>query len=152
MPDRIYAHFSGIGGELFASLAIAFVNLAAYLTSDDWDKLLGPLGCLVLSIIMLGVFISHARNRMRREDARNEARERESERRHEDGMKAQKMLYEAHAIKMESFLTQQMAASLEQIKANLRQSSATSEMARSIEKLAFQIQGCQHRKTTETPL
>lgn len=36
----------------------------------DWATIVGPTSGLVISVVMLGIFIKHSRDRIRREDAR----------------------------------------------------------------------------------
>lgn len=112
--------------EFLAAFPVIVGGILPQFTDEEWNRITGPVSGLVISFLMLMVMVMFGRSRIKKDDARERAREaieearrkedkEEREKRHRESMAQQDKL----ADKFESLHETQMKAYLEQAKAQL---------------------------------
>jgi hypothetical protein len=136
-------HSPHIEPPLAAAAAIPPLVMA-FFTPDDWQRFLGPLGGLALSIAMLGVMLAFARSRIKREDERARQDREDRDKRHKEQLDELRESRGDHKAAMQQI----MALTAESIKAQGRSTVAVESVDRTLQYLTKELEcrPCQAKK------
>lgn len=116
------------------TIAIASVwtaSVTGWLSDKDWERIVGPFGGLVVSLLMLLVLIRHSAARLRRDDERAKHEREERERRHVEAMAIQRALGE----RLDAQTERVMELTAESIKAQGKTALAIQSVDRTLQSL-----------------
>jgi hypothetical protein len=99
-------------------------GITSWITDEDFNRLVGPWGGFVVSIVLCAILLRHSAKRIKREDDRaaNDATERE--RRHQENLAKQSEI----AVKFEAVTDKVTQTQLETVKALLRLSHSNENL------------------------
>lgn len=114
-----------------AAATLVIASLTSWITDEDWNRLVGPWGGFLVSILLCAILLRHSAKRIKREDQREDERMRreearaekesvERERRHKESIAAA----EAAAAKYEGLTREVMAIQVETAKVMMRLSKS----------------------------
>jgi len=72
-----------------AAATLVIASLTSWITKEDWDRLVGPWGGFLVSIILCALLLRHSAKRIKKEDERTAKDNEERERRHKESMEKQ---------------------------------------------------------------
>jgi hypothetical protein len=110
--------------ETTAGIAVTLASITGWLSDKDWERMIGPWGGMMISVVMLGILLRHSAKRITKEDERAKTDREERERRHSESLAAMR---ETHG-KFEQLHTRAMDTQLETAKALLKLSHASEKL------------------------
>lgn len=131
-------------GPEIAAAGFAIASITSWITDEDWNRLVGPWGGFVLSILLCAILLRHSAKRIKREDQRAESDNADRDRRHKESMDAQV----AAAAKYEGLTREVMAIQVDTAK-------VMAQLAHSCESLHSEMRSrpCQlHRQDESSTL
>lgn len=107
-----------------AGVAVITAGITNWISQEDWDRLIGPWGGFVISLLLCALLLRHSAKRIRREDdrAKDDAAERKAM--HQENLEAMEKTH----LKFENLSNRQMDTQLETVKALLTLSSSNDKL------------------------
>ncbi len=99
-----------------AAATLIMASLTSWISKEDWDRLVGPWGGFVVSLMLCAILLRHSAKRIKKEDDRTASDNQERERRHQENMAKQTEI----ASKFEAVTERVTETQLETVKALLR--------------------------------
>lgn len=125
-------------GSEIAAATLLVASLTSWITDEDWNRLVGPWGGFLVSIILCAILLRHSAKRIKREDDRAEKDNADRERRHQEALQAQV----AAAAKYEGLTREVMAIQVDTAKVMMHLSKTNEALHEEM-----RSRPCQIRKT-----
>jgi hypothetical protein len=120
-----------IPADTLALASVFTASITGWLSDKDWERIVGPFGGLVVSLLMLLVLIRHSSARIKRDDERAAHDREEREKCHQEAMKIQREL----GKRLDSQGEKLMAITVESIKAQGKATVAIESVDRTMQHL-----------------
>lgn len=107
-----------------AGVAIVTAGITNWISQEDWDRLIGPWGGFVISLLLCALLLRHSAKRIRREDDRAKEDAADRKAMHQESLTAMEKTH----TKFETLANRQMECQLETAKAILKMANASENL------------------------